>query len=86
MRECVIKEQRVWGVVDKVRRIGGDESIIRRAPQEVGKGCYSGGAANMKRVHPVEAEKAEKNGLEFENVSHFKFVWHAVQVAAAGAI
>ena len=30
--------------------------------------------------------EAEKNGLEFENTSHFKFDRPAVQVASAGAI
>ena len=47
LRESVIKERRVWGVVDEVRRMGGDDGKIRRAPQEVGKGRCPGGAADI---------------------------------------
>ena len=47
LRECVDKKRRFRGVVDKVQRMGEDDGKIRRAPQEVGKGCCAGGAADI---------------------------------------
>ena len=45
--DSVDKERQVRGVVNEVQCMGGDEGKIRRASQEVSKGCCARGAADI---------------------------------------
>ena len=73
-----------WGEVTV--KYGGRRRRVAKDINPVAQLTSMGPPSREVKTATSSTGEAEKNGLEVENVSHFKFDRPAVQVAAAGAI